>query len=65
MQGAFKLAVDGLACFCALSSAQSLAHSPHEFDVVVTTYEMVKSPQLSSALGSRTWWRYLVIDEGH
>jgi SWI/SNF-related matrix-associated actin-dependent regulator of chromatin subfamily A member 5 len=35
------------------------------FDVVVTTYEMVKSPNMHATLGGRTHWRYLVLDEGH
>ena len=34
-------------------------------DVVVTTYEMAKSPNVHSQLASRSWWRYLIIDEGH
>ena len=33
-------------------------------DVVVTTYEMAKSPNMQSAF-SKLWWRYLVLDEGH
>jgi len=44
---------------------QALSASPDNFDVVVTTYEMAKSPQVTNALSSRTWWRYLVVDEGH
>ena len=35
------------------------------YDVVVTTYEMAKSPAVQTQLASRSWWRYLVIDEGH
>ena len=35
------------------------------FDVVVTTYEMAKSPNMKSVLTSRTHWRYMVLDEGH
>lgn len=35
------------------------------FDVVVTTYEMAKSPNMQAVLAHRRWWRYLVIDEGH
>lgn len=34
------------------------------YDVVVTTYEMAKSPQLQS-LWSRQYFNYLVLDEGH
>jgi SWI/SNF-related matrix-associated actin-dependent regulator of chromatin subfamily A member 5 len=37
----------------------------HEVDVVVTTYEMVKSPNMMHTLTSRIHWRYLVLDEGH
>ena len=35
------------------------------FDVVVTTYEMAKSPNMKNVLKSRTHWRYVVLDEGH
>ena len=35
------------------------------YDVVVTTYEMAKSPALRSALVQRVHWRTLVLDEGH
>ena len=35
-----------------------------EYDAVVTTYEMVKSPAFHNAL-ARIHWRYLVVDEGH
>ena len=31
----------------------------------VTTYEMAKSPNVTGVLAYRTWWRYLVVDEGH
>jgi len=34
------------------------------FDVVVTTYEMVKNPSLSS-IWTRQYFNYLVLDEGH
>ena len=34
-----------------------------DFDVVVTTYEMAKSPAMASTLAHRTYWRYLVLDE--
>jgi SWI/SNF-related matrix-associated actin-dependent regulator of chromatin subfamily A member 5 len=34
------------------------------YDVVVTTYEMAKQPQLRS-LWSRQYFNYLVLDEGH
>jgi hypothetical protein len=37
----------------------------HDFDVVVTTYEMAKSPNVHNQLAARSWWRYLVVDEGH
>ena len=33
--------------------------------MVVTTYEMAKSPNVTGVLAYRTWWRYLVVDEGH
>lgn len=32
---------------------------------VVTTFEMAKAPNVHSVLAHRTWWRYLVVDEGH
>eukprot|EP00658_Telonema_sp_P-2_P084696 TRINITY_DN9472_c0_g1_i1.p1 TRINITY_DN9472_c0_g1~~TRINITY_DN9472_c0_g1_i1.p1 ORF type:complete len:136 (-),score=51.97 TRINITY_DN9472_c0_g1_i1:38-445(-) len=32
-------------------------------DVVVTTYEMAKSANMS-AIVSQLWWRYLILDEG-
>jgi len=35
------------------------------YDVVVTTYEMVKSPLLRTALVQKVHWRMLVLDEGH
>ena len=34
------------------------------YDVVVTTYDMVKVPQLQS-MWKRQYFRYLVLDEGH
>jgi len=34
------------------------------FDVVVTTYEMAKSANMS-AIVRRLWWRYIILDEGH
>ena len=43
---------------------QTLAHQTGDVDVVVTTYEMAKSPETARTL-SLSWWRYLVIDEGH
>ena len=43
----------------------SLADDPGETDVVVTTFEMAKSPNVHAKLAHRTWWRYLVVDEGH
>ena len=43
---------------------QTLASATSEVDVVVTTYEMAKSPETARTL-SLSWWRYLVIDEGH
>jgi SWI/SNF-related matrix-associated actin-dependent regulator of chromatin subfamily A member 5 len=35
------------------------------FDVIVTTYEMVKQPALSRSLWSRQYFNYLILDEGH
>jgi SNF2 family DNA or RNA helicase len=35
------------------------------YDVAITTYEMAKSPAMQSALVSRTYWRYVILDEGH
>lgn len=43
----------------------SILNDANLFDVVVTTYEMAKSPNMQSVLAHRRWWRYLVIDEGH
>jgi SWI/SNF-related matrix-associated actin-dependent regulator of chromatin subfamily A member 5 len=36
-----------------------------DFDVVVTTYEMIVSPNMKNVLTSKIWWRCVVIDEGH
>jgi SWI/SNF-related matrix-associated actin-dependent regulator of chromatin subfamily A member 5 len=36
-----------------------------EIDAVVTTYEMIKSPNIAPTLCSRLMWRYMVLDEGH
>mmetsp|Transcript_12809 Transcript_12809/g.21980 ORF Transcript_12809/g.21980 Transcript_12809/m.21980 type:complete len:1939 (+) Transcript_12809:3717-9533(+) len=36
-----------------------------KFDVVVTTFEMIISNNMKMMLGSKMWWRYVVIDEGH
>ena len=33
------------------------------YDVVVTTYDMIKSPALMSTLVSRSYWRCVVLDE--
>ena len=44
---------------------QSLGQRTSDVDVVVTTYEMAKSPAVQTQLASRSWWRYLIIDEGH
>ena len=35
------------------------------YDLVVTTFEMAKSPGMQSTLASTMWWRYVVLDEGH
>lgn len=35
------------------------------YDVVVTTYEMVKAPALRGILVQQIYWRLLVLDEGH
>lgn len=38
----------------------------HEkYDVVITTYEMIKNPKLRYSLVSSIFWRYVVLDEGH
>jgi hypothetical protein len=36
-----------------------------DIDVVLTTYEMVKSENMRVILQQRIYWRYLVLDEGH
>ena len=36
-----------------------------EYDVVVTTYEMVKSASMRQCLVQKVHWRLLVLDEGH
>ena len=36
-----------------------------DYDVVITTYEMVNAPNMRRVLSSAIAWRYLVIDEGH
>jgi SWI/SNF-related matrix-associated actin-dependent regulator of chromatin subfamily A member 5 len=38
---------------------------PSQFDVAVTTYDMVNSAHFGGALKSTLVWRYLVLDEGH
>ena len=38
---------------------------PAQFDVAVTTYDMVNSAHFGGALKSTLVWRYLVLDEGH
>ena len=35
-----------------------------QYDVVVTTYDMIKSPSMTHALVSGMHWRVLVLDEG-
>ena len=35
------------------------------FDIVVTTYEMVTSPNMRYTLCSKLRWRLVVLDEGH
>lgn len=35
------------------------------YDVAITTPEMAKAPNVQSKLAHRSWWNYLVIDEGH
>ena len=34
------------------------------YDIVVTTYEMIKNPQLLSLMRG-TYWNLCVLDEGH
>jgi SWI/SNF-related matrix-associated actin-dependent regulator of chromatin subfamily A member 5 len=46
------------------SQRNILQQDAQSFDVVVTTYEMAKNPQLRS-LWSRQYFNYLVLDEGH
>ncbi|KAH9255375.1 hypothetical protein BASA81_006494 [Batrachochytrium salamandrivorans] len=36
-----------------------------DFDVVITTYEMIMSTNMKNTLTSKIWWRCVVIDEGH
>ncbi|KAK9859870.1 hypothetical protein WJX84_002821 [Apatococcus fuscideae] len=38
---------------------------PHTFDVAVTTYDLIKSPEIGKSLSRNIVWRYLVLDEGH
>lgn len=35
------------------------------WDVVVTTYDMAKNPEMKHALISSVYWRVVVLDEGH
>ncbi|KAJ8598993.1 hypothetical protein CTAYLR_009472, partial [Chrysophaeum taylorii] len=42
---------------------RDVLRNPFGYDVVVTTYEMAKS--MATVLGGTTWWRYLILDEGH
>ena len=44
---------------------RELVSDVHAYDVVLTTYEMVKSPNVGRTLTSRIHWRYVVLDEGH
>ncbi|MDC0526040.1 SNF2-related protein [bacterium] len=34
------------------------------YDVAITTPEMAKAPNVQTRLAHRSWWNYLVIDEG-
>ncbi|EOD36957.1 hypothetical protein EMIHUDRAFT_201303 [Emiliania huxleyi CCMP1516] len=43
----------------------TISANPEAYDVVVTTFEMAKSPNVHTQLASRAWWRYLIVDEGH
>jgi SWI/SNF-related matrix-associated actin-dependent regulator of chromatin subfamily A member 5 len=36
-----------------------------KYDVLVTTYEMAKSPMMQHSLVRSIHWRYVVLDEGH
>jgi hypothetical protein len=38
---------------------------PDAYDVAITTPEMAKAHNVQSKLAHRSWWNYLVIDEGH
>ena len=42
-----------------------IADEVGSYDVVVTTYEMVKSAALRTVLVQKLYWRLLVLDEGH
>ncbi|KAJ8613507.1 hypothetical protein CTAYLR_002183 [Chrysophaeum taylorii] len=44
---------------------RDVLRNPENFDLVCTTYEMAKSPAMATALAGGTWWRYVVLDEGH
>jgi SWI/SNF-related matrix-associated actin-dependent regulator of chromatin subfamily A member 5 len=43
---------------------EMIMKNANSYDVIVTTYEMAKQPQLRH-LWSRTYFHYLVLDEGH
>ena len=45
--------------------AKALITELGSYDVVVTTYEMLKNPAMKSTLVQRMHWRCFVIDEGH
>ena len=37
----------------------------NEYDVVLTTYDIIKTKDMKNMLISRIYWRYIVLDEGH
>ncbi len=42
-----------------------LTHDLESYDVVLTTYDLIKVPEMRSTLATRVAWRCLVLDEGH
>ena len=45
---------------------KELVHNVHsEYDVVITTYEVLKSAELSRTLVTVIYWKYIIFDEGH
>lgn len=45
---------------------KEMLHSVYnKYDVVITTYDILKSAELTNVLISRIYWKYVVFDEGH